>query len=676
MEASLRQTSELRKMPVHLDLEWRDAQLGQLSRLVLGTDLGWRGDLTGEAHLDGTAETVQVKARLRATGVHRVEFAPVAPLDFDARCGFVYHYSRRAVEDLSCDSPLGNGRILISGDLPGNLPNALTGGLSGRRPQTHLSVELDRIPVSVGLDALRTVRSGFAPGLEAKGAASGKITYTAATLEETTSERPKQPARTRSFSARPVASHLAAQGTLAGSITVDGFELSGDGLSQPIQVSKLVLEATPALWPQSTLTQSSRTSQSQALAATLAFPAGGGGPLAATARLSLSGYQIAVRGQASIARGRELAQVAGLASVASLDALAGEPVSIDLVAEGPWAPAQKPSFGVLPSAAAAKLPPPVVPVAPQAAADNLTGTVTLHNANWRADYLANRVEISQATLHLEGSELRWEPVVFSYGPLKGTASLTLPVHCDSPEPCAPHFQVQFGALDASVFQAAFLGARKPGTLLSTLIERLRPSPAPAWPRIEGTAKADSLILGPVSLRNATATLHISDDSAEITNFDAGLLDGHLHGSGTLHGSGPSQAQNKPSYELRGQFDKLNPRAVGKLLGMSSAGRAFDGSGKLEASGFTAKDLAASAKGTLHFEWQHGAIAANGPGFVPPALAHFDRWIADGEISNSGFTLTQSQVRRAAHTTPVQAVVTFGDSPRVSFAAFKETKARR
>ena len=86
LEASLRQAPELRQMPVHLDLEWREAQLGQLTRLLLGSDAGWRGDLTGELHLDGTADAAQVKTRLRATGVHRAEFAPAAPMDFDANC--------------------------------------------------------------------------------------------------------------------------------------------------------------------------------------------------------------------------------------------------------------------------------------------------------------------------------------------------------------------------------------------------------------------------------------------------------------------------------------------------------------------------------------------------------------------------------------------------------------
>ena len=177
LEGSIHAAAELRQMPVHLDLDWRDAQLGQLARLVTGSDPGWRGDLTAELHLDGTPEAAQIKTRLRAAGVHRAEFAPAAPMDFDANCAFVYHYSSHAVEGLVCDSPLGAGRLRLVGEMP-------AGGA-----QRKFSVEVNQIPVAVGLDALRTVRSGFGPGLEASGSISGKISYAEIALENGARQR-------------------------------------------------------------------------------------------------------------------------------------------------------------------------------------------------------------------------------------------------------------------------------------------------------------------------------------------------------------------------------------------------------------------------------------------------------------------------------------------------------
>ena len=634
LEASVRTAPELRKMPVHLDLDWREAHLGQLSRLIIGSDPGWRGDVTGEVHLDGTAEAAQVKTRLRATGVHREEFAPAAPLDFDARCNFDYHHTVRSVENLLCDSPLGDGHI------------RLAGGLAGEGAKPHFSVELDKIPMAAGLDALRTVRSDFGPGLEAKGTVSGKIVYAVSTPDSGAPEnrnQDKQPATGKhgASKASSAKAHAPTPGPLTGSFTVDGFQLSGDGLSSPILIPKVVLE--PA--------SGQEGDQPAALTATVAIPAGGPVPLTVTTRIAFSGYQLEVHGQASIVRAREFAHVAGMADAAALDALAGDAASVDLNAEGPWLAMQKIHLSNnLPAGA------------PDAVGDRLSGTVSLHNANWKADYLVNHVEIAQATLHLDNSTNRWDPVVFTYGPVKGTASLELPRDCAELQPCLPKFQVQLGALDSSVLQAAILGAHERGTLLSTLIAKLRPAAsAPSWPQLEGTVKADSLILGPVTLHEATATLRILPTGAEFTGLDAALLGGRVHGTGTLRI--PATDKDKPAYSLQGQFLNLSPSAVGQLLGQHWSGGTFEANGKADLIGYLEKDLMVSAKGAVHFEWKHGAAGAQ----VPPALARFDRWAADAEIANGSVTLKKNEVQRGQKKAAVEATLPFSASPKVFFS---------
>ncbi len=184
--------------------------------------------------------------------------------------------------------------------------------------------------------------------------------------------------------------------------------------------------------------------------------------------------------------------------------------------------------------------------------------MTFRNANWKADFLANHLEITDATLHLESGGLRWDPVVFSYGPIKGTASLILPQACptqkSSPLCLAqlpPAFNATFGDLDTGSFETALLGARQSGTLISTLIERLRPSSAPPWPQIQGNVIADSLVLGPVKLVKVSAALNILPDGAAISGLDASLFSGHVHISGSLHK--PATDQDKPAYSITGGF---------------------------------------------------------------------------------------------------------------------------
>jgi hypothetical protein len=593
-----------------------------------------------------------VKTRLRATGVHRAEFAPAAPMDFDANCGFVYHYSSRALKDLACDSPLGDGRIHIAGDLPG----ALAGDLPGEGGQPRFSVELDRMPVAAVLDALRTVRSGFGPGLEAGGTISGKIAYAQSAPKKVS---PGSSAKTRT----------AEPGPFTGGFTVDGFQLSGDALQTPIHIPRVVLEPVAGL-----VVQHPGLAQPPALAATVLIPAGGNVPLAVSARLAFSGYRVTVHGQAALARAREMAQVVSLTNAGALDTLAGEPVTVDLSAEGPWMPASNVlPGGIAPSGTANK--PPVQQPAGESNvpdSDSLSGTILFRNTNWKADYLANHVMISAATLHLGGNGTRWDPVVFSYGPVEGRASLNIPASCDPLQPCLPQFTVEFGALDLSILQAAILGAHERGTMLSELIDRLRQmnsSPGPVWPRLEGTVKADSLIAGPVTLLKPSANLFILPAGAEISGLNAGLLGGRVQAAGTL------STGDKPFYSLQASFLKLNPAAVGKLLGERWSGGAFGANGELDLSGFTGKDLAASAKGTLHFEWRRGAVAG-ASGSIPPQLARFDRWTADAEIGKGTMTLKHAQVLEGARKQAVDATVTLGGTPRIAFAGAKETHLKK
>jgi hypothetical protein len=634
LDASVRRAAELRLMPVHLDLDWKEAQLGQLTRLVIGSDPGWRGALTGELHLDGNMDSAQVKTRLTATGVHRAEFAPAAAMDFDANCGFVYHYPNRAVENLLCDSPLGDGHIRLAGELPGD----------GAAPR--LSVELDKVPVAAGLDALRTVRSGFGPGLEAKGLVSGKISYAVEAKEDGSADKPVR-AESGSKQARVAAE--AARGPLTGSFTVEGFQLSGDGLREPILVPKLVLEPVASVVRGHAIKGGAQAAVGPAtLVATMAVPAGGASPLTVVTRLAGSGYQVTVKGQAAIARARELAHVAGMADAGMLDGLAGDAAGVDLSAYGPWM------------------------ATADASADHLSGTVNLHNVNWKADYLANHVEIAQATLRLDTNGAnRWDPVVFSYGPVKGTAAVELLEKCEAGQACGPKFSVQFGALDAAALQAAILGAHQQGTLLSELIAKLKPASSPVWPEFEGTVKADSLMLGSVTLVKASATVRIVKTGAEITGLDAGILGGRVHGSGTL------RTGDKPDYALEGQFEKLVPDEVGTLLGLHWSGGMLDADGKVELAGFTDKDLTSSAKGTMHLAWKHGVMS--GPTLVghgSAATMRFERWTADAEIANGAITLKQNEMQEGASKRAVEATVTFGDPPKVRFAPAKETQAKK
>jgi hypothetical protein len=380
---------------------------------------------------------------------------------------------------------------------------------------------------------------------------------------------------------------------------------------------------------------------------------------------------MSVHGQASIARARELAKITGATDAELLNAVAGDPLTADLTAEGPWVPVAEIPLGNAASGAGGSAAPGSL-VKVDRLTDRLSGTVTLHNSNWKADYLANAVMISTATAHFGGDSTRWDPVVFSYGPVKGTASVSLPQNCAAPQPCLPVFEMQFAELDASALEAAILGAKEKVTLISTLLDKLRPAAAPVLPEMEGTIKAQTLILGPLTVKDVAASLRILSNGAHITALDAVALGGKLHAAGSLYTA--ASDKDKPQYMFEAQFQKVNPAQVGQLVGQRWAGGDFDAGGKVELSGFTEKELVDSAKGTLHFDWVNGTIG--GGSAVPAELARFNKWSADAVIGNGLVTLTGNQVQRAGRRTSVEADATLGTAAKVRFAPAKEAQAKR
>ena len=640
LEARIRRASELRLMPVHIEMEWREAQLGQLSRLLIGSDPGWRGDLTADLKLDGTADSAQVNTRLRASGVHRAEFAPAVPLDFDANCTFGYHYSARTLDNLACDSPLGDGRLRLAGTLP-----------SDGRPK--VSLELDHIPAQAILDTLRTVRSEFGAGLDADGSLTGKLSYDPQAIVQPV---PPKPASTRTGKKRSVLPEPVPPATpLSGSISVDGLKLTGGSLNQPIQIQKIVLEPAPPAGD-----------QGEGLSGTATLSAGAPTPLTFSMRFSLRNYRIAIHGSGTPARVRQIAQAAGLKEAPALDAIAGDPVSLDLAIEGPWLPAPEEELAQNVEA----VPSDVESSPAQVLPDRLTGTVTLRNARWKADSLPTAVEITQATLHLNGGASDWDPVAFTYGPLKGIARVQIPAGCATAEHCEPAIHLDFQSLDAAEMQSALLGSQKKGTLLSTVIARLTPSSQRTWPSFRGSVKAGSLILGPVTLDSFAADVTVASETADINSLDAGFLGGQVHLTGKIENG------DKPAYSLEGSLQNLSPSEICRILALKCTGSSLDGDGKIELAGFEGTDLKASAKGSLHFVWKKGGVSAHPPSSdsVSGLLAHFDNWTGDLDIASGKATLAENKVIQGKRSAAVAGSITLDDPAKAKFSLQKPQSA--
>jgi hypothetical protein len=147
--------------------------------------------------------------------------------------------------------------------------------------------------------------------------------------------------------------------------------------------------------------------------------------------------------------------------------------------------------------------------------------------------------------------------------------------------------------------------------------------------------------------------------------------------GQLHATGKVKNGDKPNYSFEGQFTKVGASELCALFKWKCTGGSFDGDGKVEMAGFTDKDLANSAKGSLHFDWKKGTISRRDDksAVVPLLLTRFDQWTADTAIENGGVIFKENHVQQGARKGSVNASIKFGDPPTVSFAPNRNPAAQ-
>jgi hypothetical protein len=164
IEGRLHRASALGRMPLAIKADWSHAPLGQMSRLVLGRDAGWRGDLHASAELSGNPDQLELSTRFEVANMRRQDYSPVESLDADTTCHAAYSRVAQTVDHIACRWPVGAGELLLSGSA------SLVGGAS-----PALRLEAHKLPAAFGLAALRLVRDSAAPSVTVAGAIDGGL---------------------------------------------------------------------------------------------------------------------------------------------------------------------------------------------------------------------------------------------------------------------------------------------------------------------------------------------------------------------------------------------------------------------------------------------------------------------------------------------------------------------
>ena len=616
LEGSLTRAASLDQLPVDLHAEWSGAQLGQVSRLMLGSDSGWRGDLRVDTDITGDIQNLVLSSRLRVSDAHRLEFTPINQLDVDARCQATWHRSEHLLDNLTCLWPTGDGHLLLTGTVQ-NLEH----------PQPRLNLEINHTPVAFAVSLLSLLRSSLPTTLDASGTINGQFSW-----------GPQTTAAISGQSATP-------RNILTGHAVADTVTIRMSGMDHPVTFAALRFATPSDLVPSAPDPAShhrpkpeppSALGPNTILLEPATFSAGTPAPMQVSAQFSRSGFGLHFTGESTLARlqpiARDLAQLHAL----QILALKGT-AQVDLTFAGPWIPPIDTETG-------ANIP------------AQIDGWARLQHAQVKPDFIPDPIEIATATTQFGGGSIIWINASVSVDGIEAKGSVSYPANCDNPAGCPAKLNLNVPTLDAAALQSALLGAGHHGELVQAILSTVE-SPAPPWPALNGAIHAGTLSIGTLKLSDANATIVVEKNRLNIVALDAAALGGSAHIAGSIE-----PASDGPKYALNCTWTGVKLVQVADLFHEKWGPGSINGDLNLKLYGYS--DLAATATGDFHWTvngnwggiWTVPASPIiPGPGPLLPVDSQVttpevpSRWTAAGTISNQTLVITKG---------PAQGTITF------------------
>jgi hypothetical protein len=282
VEGAATRAATLRDTAVRFDYEWEKAQLGNLSQLVRGRDLGWRGSLTINGSLAGTPRELLLSAQAGLRDFRRYDILAGDELNADLRCSARYLGDTQTLAAIDCRLPVSNGEVAARG---------MVSGLLGPRTW-ELSVAATSVPASEVLRLARHMKKDMGD-LSASGTVDAAFSY------------------------RPLGGGHAWSGGGATSVV----RFSGKPLPTPFEVAPIRFALAPVPdplfhTPASPFRRKALPQEGPTVTRLTVQPInvslGGAMPAAIEARFDREAFQMTVRGDAELGRATVIAAAFGL----------------------------------------------------------------------------------------------------------------------------------------------------------------------------------------------------------------------------------------------------------------------------------------------------------------------------------------------------------------------------
>ena len=555
MNGTWQRAESLRDTPFQFSLQWDRAQLGQLTKLVSGSDKGWRGEVRLEATLSGMPSAMKVVTDTLIDNFHRYDISSSEGLRLAAHCSATYSSTEAMMHDIVCSSPAGNGEITLRGEA----------GLPGVH-KVNLALNIEGVPMSAVAQLARRAKKNLPLDLVSAGTVQGDFSV----IED---------------------------GTVA-----EGADFRGSGqiVDLRLQSVNARVEFAPRNIPfvlgtgngfgssPQSRTRTGHKAGSDQIADGLRvefgpFPVALGRPAPAQARgwMGRSGYGIAIRGDGEISHTLRVASLVGLQVVRTN----AEGVALmDLQVAGNWAEnvSGKSSDFSLPE---------------------VTGTVQLRNVRTTMRGVNGPIEIPSAQLLLGHEGVRVEKLVARAAEADWTGTLVFPRGCGAPEACLVRFNLntaEVGLGDLYYWLGSQPAERRWYQILTnaepkspTFLENLRAS---------GKLNAGRLLIHNVAASRVSASVDLERGKLKISDVRADVLGGKYRGDWHADFTG-----GPPVYAGSGSLTAISLERIADAMHDPWISGTAAGAYQFTASGGDSTTFWKSIEGELQFDLRDGVF---------------------------------------------------------------------
>lgn len=631
ISGSWQRAPSLRQTPLLFEVQWERGQLGQLTKLVSGSDRGWRGTVSVGLGFTGSPEDLSITATSSIQDFRRYDIFTDDALRLAAHCVAHYSSSDRTLHQIICGAPVGDGTITLQG--------YLAGLLTAHNYDLKLSAE--ELPIQALITLARHAKRGLPQDLAAGGNLNGNVNM-----------------RAVNGGAPPL---------MAGDGQITSFRLRSAVTRTEVELGDIPFSIA------SSNTTTNRGKRSKSPTPTQDETAGHrlelgpftlalGRPSPAAVRgwASRSEYSIRVQGDAEVKRALQVARTLGLP--ASQTPAQGT-AKLDLQIAGRWSGFSPPE---------------------------ITGTAQLNSIRAELRGLNAPLEITSANLNLAENEVRLQNLMASVGDSQWTGSLSLPRHCSSPHECSVSFDLHTEELNTDDLNTLFNPHPPKRPWYHLLSPSLQPRPSILTEvQASGKLNANRIVLRNLAGKHLSAHVQIQNAKVHISDLRAEMLGGTHVGEWRADFS-----VQPPVYSGTGAFDRVSLDQFAKVTQDGWITGTAHASYRLTTSGYSTGELIASSNGNLQFDMSNGSLThiALGTAGAPLHVRRFKArlTLVDGQLevqegkleaasgiyqvsgtASLGQNLNMRVVRDSSHAFGITGTV---GAPRVVLLSGPETQA--